>query len=65
MSREKKELWIENWILNSIKQKNSFLPKILKTKTYFYYERYNFFRDKLHYLITKNKKDPYSIFFPK
>ena len=54
--KRKLKPWITPFILISIKTKNIYYKKFIKTKTKFQYSRYRYYRDKLNGLISKSKK---------
>ena len=52
--------WITSGILQSIRQKNKLLKKLLRTKDNFYYCRYKFYRDKINHLLRSGKRKYYN-----
>ena len=55
--------WLSKGLLTSIKLKNKFYKKFLKTKDQLWYSSYKQYRDKINHLIRKSKVNHYKGYF--
>ena len=55
--KRSKKTWITKGILTSVKKKNILLKNIIKSSDQVTFLRYNTYRDKIHHLIRKSKKN--------
>ena len=57
--------WISTAIRKSIKVKNEFYKKYLKTKSPYYHSKFKFYRNKLNHLLRISKRNYYSDYLKK
>ena len=57
VSKTKQKPWITKSIIKSIKTKNIYYKKFLKTKSKFWYDRYKYYRNTINKLINKSKNN--------
>jgi hypothetical protein len=57
--------WISTAIRKSMKVKNEFYKKYLKTKSPYYHSKFKFYRNKLNHLLRISKRNYYSDYFNK